>query len=251
MLPFPRMVEYGNIAPTTHWYDEYDGSLLAAYDSKNFSQSGFTDYAGASQTVINNVLGTVGSYPTIYNDTTFQYGTGIKMNFRGATYTTAIPAATWVGAWTVDYWHRLDTVLTNNYHANMCYLFVNANIINGTNYTQRLLVQQDNDRSLYLSLWNNAATPPRTATSRNDEVISTTWHHIALVYNGSGTFRFFINGILKQTFTYSILNPVSLQTGIYGYQFINGNNHVSCIERFRIRKKAVWTDNFDTNTIYS
>lgn len=241
MLPFPRILKYANTVDHNRWYN---GTELIAFDSLNYNGAGFQDYVGNN--LVTGVYVNGGTVPVKSTKPIFS-GTGIQFGYGGYIARNTMDVSTWLNSgWTVDYW-----TCQSQYSSAMQLSCTPIAVYTNTSfnsYTNRFLVAEANN---VLYQWNNNATGTSWNQSYAD-LTSTTYVHFALVYDGN-TFKVFTNGKLQQTINkgaFGMPTPSnSLTYGILGQGGYVPTKY-SIIDRYRLRKGAIWSTDFNTNNIY-
>lgn len=258
MLPFPQLLEYGNIRPLEWWDTE---TVLMAFDANNFVQStgfntdGFIDYKGISVqadaqsannlvpqkgTSINSIINDYGTYGIVL------YGSGLIAN------NSQIPSTYTQSDYTVDFWFR-NSGSGANVLEIVPFLWCQA-IANNSNKWCLWAYFKDSNGARFQ---NNGGGPTRPKANYASMYADTNWHHFGYTFvKSTNTHYLFIDGILIDTFVYSIVTPGTPATkfGLTGHVndqgLAGGTGPHTAIDRFRFRNSAVWTSNFNTSTIY-
>lgn len=258
MIPFSRMIKYGNIV-NARWWDEPD--VLMAYDTYNFVPStgfntdGFNDYKGifvqADAASTDNkfpilgipgesVLNQFGSYGICL------YGSALIAN------TSQIDPSRSTSDYTVDFWMRNSTAGENVLEI-VPFVWCNLITTNNNKWCMWAYLKDSNG----VRYQNNGSGPTRSKSSYSSMYADTNWHHFACTYvRSTNTHYIFFDGVLIDTFVYTVVTPGTPATkfGITGHVNSQGASGGSpahtYIDRFRFRNTAVWTSNFNINTIY-
>ncbi len=242
MLPFSRLIEYGNNVVHKPWYT---GTDLLAFDSQNVKSSSFVEYTGKT------MLASAAT-PASYNDfpvsgLTPQTGFYLKDQWL-RTASGSIPNTALTSAWTLDYWFKNEQMHSTG---NLFGYYAILQSTGTTNYTSRILLSPgSSDNNNKVTLWNNTTTPAAYQISTtNVEFRNTSWTHVAFVYNGTNTITIYINGLLYDTMSRAIAAPSgSTFFGPWGSR--NVNSDMTVFERYRFRSGQIWTTNFNINDIY-
>lgn len=242
MLPFSRLVQYGNKIEDRKWYD---GTEVIAFDSLNYKSAGFFDYNGKPISVGTYQSG--GSTPTVDSKPIFK-GTGIKIPYSSYIVRTNTDVSFLNKTFTLDYW-TCQTASSGTMQLSASPIAVYPNTSFNT-YTNRFLIAEANGN---LYQWNNSTSGTSWGQSYTD-MLSTSYVHFALTYDGTA-FKVYTNGVLQQVISKStaqipLPTPTNSQViGLFGqggYQ----PTKFSIIDRYRLRSTVVWTSNFNTSTIY-
>lgn len=242
MLPFPRLVEYGNIVVNKKWYD---GTEVIAFDSLNYNSAGFFDYNGNPISV--GVYQNGGVLPTVDSKPIFK-GTGIKIPYSCYVARPNTDVSFLNKSFTVDFWMcQSESSGTMQLSATPIAAYPNTSY---NTYTNRFLVAEANG-TLYQ--WNNSTSGTSWGQSYPD-LLSTSYVHFALTYDGTA-FRVYTNGVLQQVIsktTAQIPLPTPSTSQVIGLLGQGGYQPTkfSIIDRYRLRSTVVWTSNFNTSTIY-
>ncbi|QOI72017.1 hypothetical protein pEaSNUABM50_00567 [Erwinia phage pEa_SNUABM_50] len=240
MLPFPRISEYGNVAK--NWYT--GSNVVLAFDSNNFiPNTNFNDYK--SKIISIDKQNASSPNPTLNTGVASPYGSGIAL--YGALLvagSSQIPPSFSTSSFTIDMWYSQSSTAGIEFIPYGMY---------------RQLAPNDNKYLLWfygvdtqgMRYQNNGANIIRPK-SNYSSLFTSTWKHIAYVYDSTSNMNyFFINGILVDSFTYTVASPASATIcGVGGHVNSPSGTVHSIVERVRFRTGAVWTENFDINNIY-
>lgn len=239
MLPFPRMLEYANVRPP-EWYS--DPNTIMAWDSSIFiADTTFQDYCSNTISIDRQ---NAGPNPSLNTGTGSEYGVGVKLS--GAMLVAAgsqIPASTWGSSFTVDMWYSQTST------ANLEFIPFGSYRIMAANDNKYLLWFYSVDGQ-GVRYQNNGGNVLRSLSGY--PMFTSTWKHIAYVYDSTThTNYFFVNGVLTDSFSYTVGIPTSaVAAGVGGHVNSSSGTTDSIVERFRVRTGAVWTSNFNPSTIY-
>lgn len=208
---------------------------LIAYDSALFAVGGFADYNSKFMAVSSDTA----TLPYKAGQV-FRFGEGIHLGEAGGIYSPvgAVPQATYTTAWTLDLWVK-ETV--DNVMSSLWFFTTTP-----ANLNDRLLIATHDVSTTKMSLWNNTSTA-RVISTWNAPLSSTAWRHWAFVYDGAKT-SVFVDGVLVGTLDY-VISPFTSRVGIQSRT--SQTTARAIIERYRFRAGAIWTANFNTETIYS
>jgi hypothetical protein len=134
---------------------------------------------------------------------------------------------------TVDYW----TLSKNTYNRHR--------LVFGNTYTDWLYflyIYADGSAGLYIYYKVKTSSTPTAIISLSDFTVDN-WNHIAIVFSGGNTQKFFVNGILQDTSNFNYNIPDS------SCQIMSGDNNSSRWDEFRVSKGiSRWTSNFTPPT---
>lgn len=241
MLPFPPLIQYGNIA-AIRWYT---GHEIVAYDSSIFNPSGFFDYTGKSMKVGKTVYNVTGNLsPTIGNEV-MPYGSGINLNqgvistyFSGA-------VGIFRSSWCLDFYVKQNQSVSGG-TAYCPVNFVNDNIETATG-SGRLEINHLN----VTTVAQNSNTASYNGVVSSEIYISTDFYHYAIQYFNK-RFYIFKNGVLVENFDFDINGTEWKDLAIFGNLYRgNPSSAYAIIERYRLRLGQYFDiAGFDLNTIY-
>lgn len=237
MLPFSRILEYGNEVVHKDWYDGVD---LLAYDSSIYNSSGFVDYTGKNVSSFSTVYGVAGSLPTKGTQTGFDYGTGINLN-RGSigAASTQISTSYLPNNWMVDFWVKFTTVggTVNDYLP--FFPLMNDNNGSGRAYEFQSSNTGTNNGTLGM-YYNNGSvgTWVKNTPTYLTQFRDANWHHFSIQYTASSqTVNVYIDGVVVIQWTGVVPIAVSPTThnGFIWGNYQGRSSSTCCIERYRLR----------------
>lgn len=246
MLPFPRISQYGNTI-SNQWYNE--PNVIMAYDAFNFISTGyggagFTDYRGKIIKV--DAQNTASPVPAIASTGPInKFGSkGICTFGAGLVAPDAqVPTTLTNSSFTMDMWYRQET--TTGTESGPFFFYTSMSSNSGK---FGIWCYMDGNGPRYQNNGGNLNRPQ----SNYAAMISTSWVHIAYVYDAGPQMNyFFINGTLSDSFQYRINQPTGATfCGIIGHvNSPTGTNH-SYVDRVRLSTGARWTSSFNPSTIY-
>jgi hypothetical protein len=247
MLPFPRLIEYGNAV--LHWYD---GALIA-YDSTLIRTTNtFTDFKNNNMVLTTNnssVLPSKGSE-------VFKYGTGIIIpggindsstgNGNASIGTSSVLNSVINSSWAVDFWVKVST-LQNNNGFNLFPITHYPSVAWNT-YSTRVAIGCYNNA---YSIWNNSGGALASISGVMNNLGSSTFQHFAMQYDSTNhTITCFLNGVIWGSINFTI----NYNTGSTGFLRIMGSNNATyngIIERYRFRTGLPFiSSGFSLSTLY-
>lgn len=238
MLPFSRMIQYGNI--TSKWYT---GNEIVAYDGSVFNSNGFTDYAGNTMRVGNVVFQTTGTSPSLGSSSPFGRGINLNKGYISTLKTSATGLFT--SSWCLDYYVCQNVSVTGG--VSYCpVIFVNNNISN-----QEFTTRFEIDHFTTTQVYQNSGGASYTGSLSTTAYISTTFYHYAIQYL-NGRLYFFTNGILVENFAFNITGTTWKDLAIIGnFSRANQTTSYAVIDRYRLRTGQYFNiSGFNLNTIY-
>lgn len=253
MIPFARMLNYGNVL----WYT---GTELIAWDSTGLSSilgttSSTTDYTGrtiqSTRTTGSGALCSLGAV-----EKGFEYGRGVTFSTNSAMYNRDLNPSVWLtSSWTLDYWTYQDSIDTQwNYSQNSIAVSGTPGMLSAGNNRFVIGAYYDSTTTASnLGVWNNVGASGSYFVQPEDRNtwVSTTWLHVCIQYDATtNTFYFYENGVLRTQFNYTVL-PVTLSSTIYCGCSNPGSPVPITIERYRLRSGVQFNlSGFSTSDIY-
>lgn len=236
MLPFSRMLEYGNEVIYKDWYT---GNELMAFDSLIVNPNGFTDYTGK------NLLS---SNVSKNNSTDLPFeGTGFKINSGWLRYVVNTFIGTrFTTSWTLDYWLKNEIYYADG--NTLSYQnFYFATTISGDYFNRLGISFSSGNDSNKCTVWNNSQSPVAYQANGTNEVFrDTIWMHVALVYDDVlKRINLYKNGSIVD---YVSINISACSGNLYCGPYGESTNYI--FERYRLREGKIWENNFNVQEIY-
>lgn len=233
MLPFARLVSYGN----TTWYK---GTELIAWDSTKFNVNGFTDYTGKTISVGLGVASTAGTLLPSKSTQTFKYGSMVYLGHGShiGTINNVISNNVMSADWCIDFWLKNDGTSYG--------VFPLISLPNVAVHDSTMLYTTETNGILRLAVNGTQIN----AASKWSALFDGGVHHFGIQYiSSTGEWRFYVDGIFMEAITLSI--PLTLaRKDICICSTSNTSN--AYIERYRLRAGQWFTgSSFNLNTIYN
>lgn len=239
MLPFPILVEYGNVVK--NWYE---GSLMA-FDSSIFNSASFTDYRG-NIIYVSDMNGATAT-AKVSSGVDMQYGKGFEVNFSLIGIKDSAVNVSWVqNSFTLDFWHRQKTT-GYTYFAPMNCLSTFSGPWSSSPKFQYLNDIKFNSKFMI------GTNPQYYQYTPYLPLNTTTWTHYCFMYNASSsTHTFYVNGVLTNTYSSVPVVATGIQSiGIAGDVYKDNYSNTPILERYRLTAGLKFnTAGFDITKIY-
>lgn len=237
MIPFARMMEYGNIVDP--WYTD----TLIAFDMTRLrgDASTWTDYNGIPLKRGNGATGSsaFNSYPNSL------FGTGMLFKNCGIYWnisSSGFSISNFIdNDWTIDYYtSQVDTYV---YPAtpHLYPLAINTPFTAIASSSRILLAYGGGDKPGYVHLWNNSGAPVIYSTWGTQSYYGQgVWKHHAVTYNATaGELKFFIDGAYQGSVLRKLVSPGSTTTA--SIRTPDNAAWSAAIDRYRMRAGIHYT----------
>ena len=231
MIPFARMLEYGNeVEP---WFE----NTLIAFDMSRLSgdASTWTDYNGIPLKRGNGSAGA--SVLSAYENSPFRNGILFKncgiywdISSSGFSISNFIDSD-----WTIDYYACQVDAYVYNSIPHLYPLAINTPFSAITSTSRILLAYGGGDKLGYVHLWNNSGGPVMYSTWGTQAYYGqNVWQHHAITYEAStGTLKFFNDRIYQGSVVRKLVSPGATTTA--SIRTPNNAAWSAAIDRYRMR----------------
>ena len=233
LLWFSGIYGFGRYQIKKTLFDE-TGAVYYHFDN------GLTD-ANGNHTLIQGLIDDpeAGSFPILSNESSSGIATDLAASFDGSQASHVIDANGALQIENTDYtleaWIQLDGPLPSR------------RIIFGYGIPGGYSLSVAPDNTLFTTTYG-IADIPSTASIPDDGA----WHHVAVVHENENEMRFFVDGKLGDSISYTQgINRADDQTFYIGHEINGVNPWIGSIDRIRISRTALTPDQFDLNSTSS
>lgn len=161
----------------------------------------------------------------------------------------SVTRLTKAGPWTIDFWRHVSAgATTSGYYAFVQKGQATPGVTGWSIAT--IFGSSDGMSSSYkFQTWNGASLVDSIGPSASIHLPTNAWHHYAIVNEGAGVIKLYLDGEQKGSGTLGISEITAEGQPIrIGYDKYNGGSHSQYLECLRLSEVARWTGNFTPPT---